>query len=140
MNIEPVHVLSKFIFKQILDDETLAPYRGLGGYELLGRSMDRISAEDYDSIISVCNRLNLDGLVLIGGARSCTDAAYLSEHLLANNSKTAVVAIPADMGGSIKNQFVETTVGFDTSCKVSAQICGSLIIDMYSFYFNDRYI
>ena len=89
--------------------------------------MDRISSDDYERVMTVCKELQLSGLVLIGGNRSCTDAAYLSEYLLAQRIETAVIAIPADMGGSIKNQFVETTVGFDTSCKVSAQICGKYI-------------
>ena len=117
--------LNTFIFgAQVLDAETIAPYRGMGGYEMLGRSMDRISTEDFESVEKACARLGLDGLVLVGGARSCTDAAYLSEYMLSRGSRTTVVAVPADMGCSIKNQFVETTVGFDTSCKVSATICG----------------
>lgn len=113
---------------QVLDADTIAPYRGLGGYELLGRSTDRISFEDgdFEQILGVCKNIGLDGLVLIGGSRSCTDAAYLAEYMLSHDSTTAIIAVPADMGGSIKNQFVETTVGFDTSCKVSSQICGML--------------
>lgn len=86
--------------------------------------MDRISSDDYESVLRVCTDLGLNGLLLVGGARSCTDAAYLAEFMLQRGSSTTVVALPVDMGGSIKNQFVEATVGFDTSCKVSSQICG----------------
>jgi pyrophosphate--fructose-6-phosphate 1-phosphotransferase len=109
---------------QILDAETIAPYRGLGGYELLGRSSDSISSKDFDKVLETCQKLNLTGLVLIGGARTCTDAAYLSEFLLGHRCETVVVVAPADMGGSLRNQFVESTVGFDTATKVSAQIVG----------------
>ena len=30
-----------------------------------------------------------------------------------------VVGVPVSLNGDLKNQFVETTVGFDTVCKVS---------------------
>lgn len=124
-----------------MNAETIAAYRGLGGFELLGRSMDRLSGDDFPKVFDVCRSLDLAGLVLVGGARTCTDAAYLSEFLLSQGSDTAVVVVPADMGGSIKNQFVEATVGFDTSTKVSAQICGNNATDGASakkYYYFQR--
>ena len=110
---------------QILDADVIASYRGLGGYELLGRSSDSISAKDFEKVLKVCTDLHLDGLVLVGGARTATDTMYLSEFMLQKNCETVVVCVPADMGGSMRNQFVETTVGFDTSTKASAQIVGN---------------
>ncbi len=107
-----------------MDAATIESYRGLGGYELLGRSMDKIKETDFANIRDVCNRLQLQGLILVGGARTSTDAAYLAEYLLGTDCETAVVCIPVDMGCSIKNQFVEATVGFDTATKVSSQIVG----------------
>jgi diphosphate--fructose-6-phosphate 1-phosphotransferase len=126
---------------QVLDADTIAPYRGQGGYELLGRSADTIKASDFEKVARVCSELALTGLVIIGGARSCTDAAYLAEYLKANACHTAVVAIPADMGCSIRNQFVETTIGFDTSTKISAQIVGNNATDGASakkYYYFQR--
>lgn len=126
---------------QVLDAATIAPYRGQGGYELLGRSADSIKATDFERVRKACSDLGLTGLVIIGGARSCTDAAYLAEYLKANGCATAVIAVPADMGCSIRNQFVETTVGFDTSTKISAQIVGNNATDGASakkYYYFQR--
>jgi diphosphate-dependent phosphofructokinase len=73
----------------------------------------------------VCKDLSLDGLMLLGGPRSATDAAYLAEYLMQHTDvHTAVVTVPLTIDGSIKNQFIETTVGFDTASKFTSQIVG----------------
>jgi len=40
-----------------------------------------------------------------------------------------VVGVPVTLNGDLKNQFVETTVGFDTICKVGAAELTSLCLD-----------
>ena len=116
-----------------LTAEILQNYRGQGGFELLGRSVDRIrhTAAEHDQIAEVCKKLALDGLLLMGGPRTQTDAAYLAEYLLQKDGEvgTTVVTVPLIYNGSIRNQFVETTVGFDTATKMTSQIIGE------SFFF-----
>jgi len=105
--------------------EILQNYRGQGGFDLLGRSVDRIrhSAAEHDAIAAVCKKFELDGLLLMGGSRTSTDAAYLAEAFLAKGDvQTAVVTVPLIYNGSIRNQFVETTVGFDTATRMTSQI------------------
>jgi diphosphate--fructose-6-phosphate 1-phosphotransferase len=109
--------------------ELLAPYRGGGGFELLGRSTDNLTKEDFPAVLSTVQGLGLDGLVLLGGSRTNTAAAYLSEYLFANGSSVNVVTTPVDLSNSIKNEFVETAVGFDTACKVAGQIAGNNATD-----------
>jgi diphosphate-dependent phosphofructokinase len=106
--------------------EILANYRGQGGFDLLGRSVDRIrhKESEHDAIAQVCRKLSLSGLLLMGGPRTQTDAAYLAEYFIAKGEKTSVVTVPLTFNGSIRNQFVETTVGFDTATKVTSQIIG----------------
>lgn len=36
-----------------------------------------------------------------------------------------MVGVPVTLNGDLKNQFVETNVGFDTICKVLVQLCQS---------------
>jgi diphosphate-dependent phosphofructokinase len=69
---------------------------------------------------AACEELKLDGLVVIGGNRTHTDAAYLSEHFQALGVKTCVVGAPCSISGGMRNQFVEAAVGYDTAVKVSA--------------------
>lgn len=110
--------------------EILQNYRGQGGFDLLGRSVDKIkhTAEEHAAVAAVCKQLALDGLLLMGGPRTSTDAAYLAEALLAQGEvRTAVVTVPLIYNGSIYNPFVETTVGFDTATRTTAQIIGMFI-------------
>jgi len=50
---------------------------------------------------------------------SFSDHAYLSVDELIPSIEQ-VVGVPVTLNGDLKNQFVETTVGFDTICKVGA--------------------
>ena len=107
--------------------EILANYRGQGRFDLLGRSVDKIrhKPEEHDKITAVCKKYALDGLLLMGGPRTQTDAAYLAECIIAKKEvHTAIVTVPLTFNGSIRNQFVETTVGFDTATRVTSQIIG----------------
>lgn len=124
--------------------QVMANYRGQGGYELLGRTMERLEHEValYDAVAKSCTALGLDGLVMMGGPRSNTDAAYLAEHFKATGvCRTTVVTVPLTMNGGIRNQFVESTVGFDTASKVACQIVGNNSTDGASakkYYYFQR--
>ncbi|KAG6475587.1 hypothetical protein ZIOFF_064815 [Zingiber officinale] len=43
-----------------------------------------------------------------------------------------VVGVPVTLYGDLKNQFVETNVGFDTVCKVNSQLISNVCIDALS--------
>jgi diphosphate-dependent phosphofructokinase len=108
--------------------EVMANYRGQGGFDLLGRSVDRLQGEkSYQAVTAACRALSLDGLVLLGGSKTATDAAYFAEYLQEQeiDVRTTVVCVPLTITGSIQNQFVEATVGFDTASKLTAQIVGN---------------
>ena len=109
--------------------EHLATYRGGGGLELLCRSIENIDSLSFSGISSTCSSRQLDGLVLVGGARTNTVAAYLAEYLAANGCTTKVVTTPVDCTGAFRNEFVETTVGFNTCSKVAGQIVGNNATD-----------
>ena len=113
-------------------EETLRLYRNTGGYDLLGRSADKISEEDYSKVVASCTKFNLDGLVLIGGAYTATDATLLTEFLLNSGVKTRIVVVPCDYSRDLKNNFVETTVGFDTYCRTVSALIGNISTDSRS--------
>lgn len=108
-----------------LTAEILQNYRGQGGFDLLGRSVDRIrhTPAEHENVSQVCKKYQLDGLLLMGGPRTSTDAAYLAEYILRKGEiNTAVVTVPLAFNGSIRSPFVETTVGFDTATRMTSQI------------------
>ncbi len=116
-------------YMQITADK-LAPFRNQGGYHLLGRSVDKIRSEqEKAAVLSTCTSLKLDGLVLVGGTFSNTDAAYVAEYLVSKGCPTRVVGVPVTIDGDVRNSFVEATLGFDTATKVFSQLVGNMATD-----------
>lgn len=108
--------------------ELLSTFRNQGGYHLLGRSVDRLRApKEQDAALAACEALQLDGLVLIGGIFTNSDAAHLAEFFAEKQSgghlHTCVIGTPVGIDGDLRNQFVETTLGHDTATKVYSQVC-----------------
>ncbi|XP_062199834.1 pyrophosphate--fructose 6-phosphate 1-phosphotransferase subunit alpha-like [Phragmites australis] len=116
-----------------ITDDVLSSYKNQGGFDLLGRTVDQIrTTEQVNASMSTCCDLNLDGLVIIGGVTSNSDAAQLAETFAEHCCKTKVVGVPVTLNGDLKNQFVETTVGFDTVCKVNSQLISNVCLDAVS--------
>jgi diphosphate-dependent phosphofructokinase len=101
-----------------------------GGYHMLGRSVDKIrSVKEQEAALAACTALKLDGLVVIGGTYSNTDAGHLAEFFAARGSATRVIGVPVTIDGDVHNAFVEATVGFDTATKVYSQLVGNMATD-----------
>ncbi|XP_057503291.1 pyrophosphate--fructose 6-phosphate 1-phosphotransferase subunit alpha [Actinidia eriantha] len=116
-----------------ITDDILATYKNQGGYDLLGQTKDQIrTTEQVNSALAACIALKLDGLVIIGGVTSNTDAAQLAETFAVEKCPTKVVGVPVTLNGDLKNQFVETNVGFDTICKVNSQLISNVCTDALS--------
>ncbi|CAL5055500.1 unnamed protein product [Urochloa decumbens] len=116
-----------------ITDEVLSSYKNQGGYDMLGRTKDQIrTTEQVNGAMASCQALKLDALVIIGGVTSNTDAAQLAETFAEAKCATKVVGVPVTLNGDLKNQFVETTVGFDTICKVNSQLISNMCTDALS--------
>jgi len=111
--------------------EVATQYRRSGGIDLLGRTQDRLAStdEDMDKILAACKKFNLHGLVLIGGVRTATDAAYLAEYFAQKESKTSVILLPCGIENSLLNPFIEVSLGFDSASKTVAQIVANTCTD-----------
>ncbi|KAK9073651.1 hypothetical protein SSX86_006245 [Deinandra increscens subsp. villosa] len=116
-----------------ITDDILSTYKNQGGYDLLGRTKDQIrTKEQVNAAMAACKALKLDGLVIIGGVTSNTDAAQLAETFADAKCSTKVVGVPVTLNGDLKNQFVEANVGFDTICKVNSQLISNVCTDALS--------
>ncbi|XP_008802157.1 pyrophosphate--fructose 6-phosphate 1-phosphotransferase subunit alpha-like [Phoenix dactylifera] len=116
-----------------ITDDILSTYKNQGGYDLLGRTKDQIrTTEQVNAAMAACQALKLDGLVILGGVTSNMDAAHLAETFAESKCPTKVVGVPVTLNGDLKNQFVETNVGFDTICKVNSQLIGNVCTDALS--------
>lgn len=90
------------------------------------------SQEQKEKSLKYCESLKLDGLVVIGGDDSNTNAALLAEFFLEKGSQIKVVGCPKTIDGDLKNEFVEVSFGFDTACKTYAECIGSVMADTLS--------
>ncbi|KAG0488650.1 hypothetical protein HPP92_007461 [Vanilla planifolia] len=116
-----------------ITNEVLSSYKNQGGYDLLGRTVDQIrTTEQVNAAMTSCQALKLDGLVIIGGVTSNTDAAQLAETFAESKCSTKVVGVPVTLNGDLRNQFVEANVGFDTICKVNSQLISNVCTDALS--------
>jgi 6-phosphofructokinase 1 len=79
-----------------------------------------------------CEKLNLNGLILVGASHTLTDSLLLTDYFIANNVKTSIVAIPCTVDGNLKHPLFESTIGFDTASKVYSQLIGNIMTDSAS--------
>ena len=70
--------------------------------------------------------LKLDGLVVVGGDDSNTNAAYLAEHFAANGITTAVVGVPKTIDNDMQGGGIPVSFGFDSASKVYSEIIGNV--------------
>ncbi|CAM8974878.1 unnamed protein product [Rhodiola kirilowii] len=118
-----------------ISDDILATYKNQGGYDLLGRTKDQIrTTEQVNAALAACQNLKLDGTCDYWryNLTSNTDAAQLAETFAEAKCPTKVVGVPVTLNGDLKNQFVETNVGFDTICKVNSQLISNTCTDALS--------
>lgn len=116
-----------------LTREILAPFRNQGGFDLLGSGRTKIETpEQFLSCLKVCQDLKLDGLVIIGGDDSNTNAALLAEYFLSKQCATRVVGVPKTIDGDLQNPLLPISFGFDTACKVYSEMIGNIAKDALS--------
>ncbi|KAK9224163.1 hypothetical protein WN944_012613 [Citrus x changshan-huyou] len=103
-----------------LTSNYIYPYRNQGGFDMICSGRDKIETpEQFKQATETAVKLDLDGLVVIGGDDSNTNACLLAEHFRSKNLKTLVMGCPKTIDGDLKCKEVPASFGFDTACKVS---------------------
>jgi 6-phosphofructokinase len=116
-----------------ITEENFSLYKNHGGFDFLGRSVDKIrSQEELEKTKAICEKLNLDGLILVGATHTMTDCLLLTDYFISNNVKTSIISVPCTVDGNVKHPLFETTVGFDTASKVYSQLIGNIMTDSAS--------
>ena len=111
----------------------LRAYRHQGGFDLLGSGRDKIETpEQFRATLAVCTALRLDGLVVIGGDDSITNAALLAEYFRAHESSIRVIGLPKTIDGDLKTDDVELSFGVSTATMTYAGLIGNLATDAVS--------
>ncbi|QHO37384.1 Pyrophosphate--fructose 6-phosphate 1-phosphotransferase subunit beta [Arachis hypogaea] len=105
-----------------LNSDYIYPYRNQGGFDMICSGRDKIETpEQFKQAEETTKKLDLDGLVVIGGDDSNTNACLLAENFRSKNLKTRVIGCPKTIDGDLKCKEVPTSFGFDTACKMPDQ-------------------
>jgi diphosphate-dependent phosphofructokinase len=116
-----------------ITEELLVPFRNQGGFDLIGSGRTKIETkEQLNAAKKTIESMRLDGLVIIGGDDSNTNAAVLAEYFLAEQCSAKVIGVPKTIDGDLKNEYVATSFGFDTACKVYSELIGNIARDASS--------
>jgi len=116
-----------------IDAPLIDAYRNTGGFDIIGSGRTKLeTAEQFARSLEVMHSLSLDGLVIIGGDDSNTNAAMLAEYLMEQGSDIRVVGAPKTIDGDLKNDLIETSFGFDTATKVYSELIGNIARDANS--------
>ncbi len=115
------------------DDKIIDDYRNTGGFDIIGSGRTKLENEEqFDKVIANCNSQGVSALVIIGGDDSNTNACMLAEYCLKKNSGILVIGCPKTIDGDLKNEWIETSFGFDTATKVYSEVIGNIQRDANS--------
>jgi pyrophosphate--fructose-6-phosphate 1-phosphotransferase len=116
-----------------LTADKLDPYRNQGGFDLLGSGRVKIeTGQQLESTLKTAQDLALDGLVIIGGDDSNTNAAFIAEYFLQQGCRTGVIGVPKTIDGDLQNEHVAISFGFDTASKIYSELIGNIARDALS--------
>ena len=108
-------------------------YRNTGGFDIIGSGRTKLEYPDqFDAGLTILKELNIKALVIIGGDDSNTNAAVLAEYYKAKNADIQVIGVPKTIDGDLKHEWIETSFGFDTACKVYSEVIGNIQRDCNS--------
>ena len=101
---------------------------------MIGSGRHKIEKPDqFAAAMKYCTELDLDGLVVIGGDDSNTNAAILAEYFAAKGCKTKVCGCPKTIDGDLKvDPYIPVSFGFDTACRTYSELIGNLGNDVQS--------
>lgn len=123
----------------VLTDRKVSPYRNQGGFDLIGSSRTKIETdEQFAAVEQTLKAHALDGLVIVGGDDSNTNAAFLAEFCLKKELPTRIVGVPKTIDADLRNAYIDMSFGFDTASKIYSEIIGNLLKDALSakkYYF-----
>ncbi len=116
-----------------LTDEIIDSYRNTGGFDIIGSGRTKLETQDqFQKALVVCNNLNINAIVIIGGDDSNTNACLLAEWMKKNNTGISVIGCPKTIDGDLKNDQIEISFGFDTATKTYAELIGNIQRDANS--------
>lgn len=119
-------------YKELTGD-IIDEYRNTGGFDIIGSGRTKLDKEEqFERGLEIIKKLDLQAIVIIGGDDSNTNAAIMAEYYKAHGAPVQVIGCPKTIDGDLKNEFIETSFGFDTATKVYSELIGNVERDCNS--------
>lgn len=119
-------------YKELTADY-IAEFRNTGGFDIIGSGRTKLETpEQFEEGLKILKELNIKALVIVGGDDSNTNAAVLGEYYKNIGAGVQVIGVPKTIDGDLKNEWIETSFGFDTACKVYSEVIGNIQRDCNS--------
>ncbi|MDR3301186.1 MAG: diphosphate--fructose-6-phosphate 1-phosphotransferase [Spirochaetaceae bacterium] len=116
-----------------LDEEIIDRHRNTGGFDMIGSGRTKIETPaQFAAALETATLHRLSAVVIIGGDDSNTNAALLAEYFLEKGAPIAVIGCPKTIDGDLKNEYIETSFGFDTAVKTYSELIGNIMNDASS--------
>ena len=108
-------------------------YRNTGGFDIIGSGRTKLETkEQFDKGLEIIRELDIKAIVILGGDDSNTNAAVLAEYYREIGAGVQVLGCPKTIDGDLKNEWIETSFGFDTATKVYSEVIGNIERDCNS--------
>lgn len=88
--------------------------------------------QQFADSLKYATELDLDGVIVIGGDDSNTNACVLAEYFKSKGAKAKVIGCPKTIDGDLKNEHIQVSFGFDTATKTYSESIGNLCLDALS--------
>ncbi len=117
-----------------IDAQSVNSLINLGGFDFLGTDRTKIkTAEQFEKVKKTVLDNKIDGLVIVGGDDSNTNAAFIAEYLAKENIDCSVIGIPKTIDGDMAaGRYLPISFGFDTATKIYSEMVGNLTQDAAS--------
>ncbi len=117
-----------------IDRRSVSSIMNMGGFDFLGTDRTKIkTAEQFEKVKQTVVKNRLDGLVVVGGDDSNTNAAFIAEHLEKEGVRCSVIGVPKTIDGDLAaGKYLPIPFGFDTATKIYAELVGNLTQDAAS--------
>ncbi len=112
-----------------ITDEQIGRIINTGGFDFLGSDRTKIKTdEQFAAVKKAVKDHKIDGIVVVGGDDSNTNAAVLAELLFDDGVK--VVGVPKTIDGDLQlGDLLPISFGYDTATKIYSEMVGNILQD-----------
>ncbi|AHE62368.1 diphosphate--fructose-6-phosphate 1-phosphotransferase [Borrelia parkeri] len=116
-----------------ITQDLIDSYRNTGGFDIVSSGRTKIETDaQYEQVLSVVLKNNLNALIVIGGDDSNTNAALLAEFFKKKHHDIQVIGVPKTIDADLRNAHIQISFGFDSATKTYSEMIGNLCRDAMS--------